>query len=161
MKTRIVVVLSFFALAVAFPATVAFAQGKKGGSKKAKSNEKKKGQTGKSDSGASNSDMKIVDAKAAGGVKEREPVDVSESFSVDDKVTIWMAVRNPKGKSKVKVVWFKDDVELNTVDINVGKSWRWRTWARRTVPRTGDWKVEIRDEDGNTLETVEFAVDES
>lgn len=105
--------------------------------------------------------LKILDAKAAsGGVADREPVDVGSSFSTGDKITIWMAVRNSERKETLELVWKRAGVKVASVDLEVEKSWRWRTWGRIEVATPGDWTAEINGPDGETLETVEFSVSE-
>jgi hypothetical protein len=126
--------------------------------KKTKARKVKKDRTPKKRRAASNSGISIVDAKTTSEVKEREPIGASTSFSKGSPVTVWMAVRNPEGPSTVKLVYMKDDKEVATTDVDVGKSWRWRTWATRTISAPGSWKVEIRDEDGASLKTLEFTV---
>lgn len=105
--------------------------------------------------------LKVVDAKtAAGGVKDREPQDVTSSFSKGDKVTVWMAVQNPEEKQTVKLVWKRDGAKAASLDLDVGKSWKWRTWGRIKATQPGDWTAEIKGPDGETLKTVEFTVNE-
>lgn len=101
--------------------------------------------------------LQVVEAKAAGGVTEREAVDESSTFSAGDQVTIWAAIRNTESAGDIKMVWFANDKEVTTVDIEIGQSWRWRTWSKSKV-WAGDWKVEIQDGSGTVLETVEFSV---
>lgn len=101
--------------------------------------------------------LQVVEAKAAGGVTDREAVDESSSFSAGDQVTIWAAIRNTESPGDIKMVWFANDKEVATIDIEVGQSWRWRTWSKSKV-WAGDWKVEIQDGSGTVLETVEFSV---
>ncbi len=112
-------------------------------------------------SASASGDLAVVDAKAAKGVEDREAVDATDSFSTGDTVTIWMAFRNPSAESAAEVVWRAGDAEVHTFSMDIGKSYRWRTWAQLKVSRTGDWNVEIRDSSGNTLETVSFTVSDS
>lgn len=105
--------------------------------------------------------LKIKDAKAASdGVEDREPQGVTSSFSKGDQVTVWMAVQNPEKKQTLELVWKRDGAKAGSVDLDVGKSWKWRTWGRITVNNPGDWTAEIKGPDGETLETVEFSVSE-
>lgn len=102
----------------------------------------------------------VIEARTASGVEEREPVDVSDTFSANDTVTLWMAVRSAEGPTNLDVVWSVNGNEIHTYNIEVGQSWRWRTWAQMRVARAGDWNVEIRDGNGTALETVAFTVTE-
>ncbi len=109
---------------------------------------------------ASNGAIQLLEAKTAAGVEDREAVNEGDSFSVGDSVTVWMAFRNPESAQEVEVAWKAGDAEIHTYKINIGESWRWRTWASLAVGRAGDWTVEIRDGEGNSLETVSFTVNE-
>ncbi|MFP4599177.1 MAG: DUF2914 domain-containing protein [Persicimonas sp.] len=124
---------------------------------KAKKAQKKKARANTASS-ASNSAVSVIDAKTTTDVEDREAVDKSSSFSTGDKVTVWLAMKNPKQERKVNLVFFRNDAEAGTIELDVGKSYRWRTWGRRTVGSAGDWKVDVQDEDGNNLETLEFTV---
>ena len=175
MKHQWTFVLATIALGVFATAGVAFAQGKSSGKSKKSDTAEKADDEGESASEeasarsaaagegpATKGGMKVLKAKtASGGVEDREPVDVTSSFSKGDEVTVWMAVRNPESSSNVTLVWKAGDAEISKMDLNVGKSWRWRTWGRIKVLHTGDWSVEIQGPDGKTLETVEFSVSES
>lgn len=109
-------------------------------------------------SSTTSGDIQLLEAKTAADVEDREAVNVGDSFNTGDSVTVWMAFRNPNQAQDVDVVWKAGDAEVHTFSLNIGESWRWRTWAKLTVARSGDWTVEIRDGDGNTLDTVSFSV---
>lgn len=188
MSTRRSISFVLVSLALVFSGATAAAQGESGNTEdsgeeaseskekaKSKENAKSKGKAkaqekasdrakekaNKKSAVTADGEMKIVDAKAASGVEDREPTGVSDTFSAGDEVTIWMAVRNPKEASEVELVWKRDDAKVSSMNLEVGKSWKWRTWGRIKVQNSGDWSVEIRNPDGETLETVEFSVDGS
>jgi hypothetical protein len=119
---------------------------------------KKKKKVASTTSSASNASMSVVDAKTATKVEDRDPVDTSDSFNTGDKVTVWLAVKNQGEPQNVEVVFSRDGTESGTIEVEVGKSMRWRTWVRRTVGAAGDWKADVRDSDGNSLKTLEFTV---
>lgn len=121
---------------------------------------KKKAARAASSSSSASEDLKVVESKAAGGVTDRDPVDEASSFDAGDQVTIWAAIRNTTSPEDIKMVWFANGTEVTSVDIEVGKSWRWRTWSKSKV-WAGDWKVEIQDSSGSVLDTVEFSVKEA
>ncbi len=109
---------------------------------------------------ATNSTLEVLEAKSAADVEDREAVGESDSFSEGDTVAVWMAVQNNGDPDEIEVAWHFEGDELHTFDIEIGTSPRWRTWASTTASRTGDWSVEIRDNGGETLETIEFSVSE-
>lgn len=108
---------------------------------------------------AAGGDLEVVDAKTCSDVKEREPVEAGDTFGTGDKVTVWMAVRNPDSPTNVEAVWKRGDREVHSYELKVGKSWRWRTWAHIEPDSAGDWSVEIQTSEGDTLESVDFTVE--
>lgn len=125
--------------------------------KKTELKKKKKAATPRASS-ASNASISVVDAKTTTKVEDRDPVDTSDSFNAGDKVTVWLAVKNLGEPHNVEVVFSRDGTESGTIEVEVGKSARWRTWVRRTVGAAGDWKADVQDSDGNSLKTLEFTV---
>lgn len=103
-------------------------------------------------------ELVLNEIKTATDVEDREATGESESFDKEDKVLIWMSFKNPEGEKQAKLVWKYDGNEVDEMDIDVGKSYRWRTWAKRMVTQEGDWEVEVRDQDDNKLDSVAFTV---
>jgi len=61
---------------------------------------------------------------------------------------------------EVSFVWFhgQDEKLKTTLALKAGK--RWRTYADKSLRGLkGDWKVEIRDPEGNLLKEVKFKVE--
>jgi hypothetical protein len=62
--------------------------------------------------------------------------------------------------TEVSLVWFHNqDEKLKTIlPLKMGK--RWRTYANKNLRGLkGDWKIEIKDADGNLLKEVKFKVE--
>ena len=113
------------------------------------------------DAGASDSSgLAINEAKAAKGVEERQPVEPGASFSVGDKVWLWMSVANSGDETQVTLVWKKDDKKVWETNLNVGRSTQWKTWARKTMRSAGSYSVDIQNPAGEVLSTVSFTVSE-
>lgn len=104
-------------------------------------------------------DLEVLEAETAPDIDDREPVDATDTFGQGDAVNTWLAVQAPD-ETTLEVSWQVDGEQIHTFDLDVGPSPRWRTWAQMTVNQTGDWDVEIRDENGDALETVSFSVEE-
>jgi hypothetical protein len=50
--------------------------------------------------------------------------------------------------------------EMGKVTQDVKKSWRWRTWANKSLGgMKGDWKVDILDETGAVIKAAAFKVE--
>ena len=104
--------------------------------------------------------LSILEAETASEVEDRETVGATDSFSQGDEINAWMKVQNPNGSTTLEIAWKVDGNELHTFDLDVDDSWGWRTWAQMTASQAGDWEVDIRDDDGDVLETLSFTVSE-
>jgi len=50
--------------------------------------------------------------------------------------------------------------EMDKVNQQVKRSWRWRTWASKSLGgMKGDWKVDVLDESGAVLRSATFKVE--
>jgi hypothetical protein len=99
-----------------------------------------------------------VEAALARAIEDRMPVDTASTFPADvGRVWLWTSVTGAEGQT-ISHVWSHGDNEW-TVNLQIGAD-RWRTWSNKTIPPewTGDWKVEVRDGEGNVLKTVTFTV---
>lgn len=79
-----------------------------------------------------------------------------------DVGAVWahVTVENRAAPTVLTVIWRHGDEERARIDLDVGASPRWRTWARKRIrPRDiGRWQVEIRDAAGALLATESFVV---
>jgi len=99
-----------------------------------------------------------VEAALALAIEDRMPVDTASTFPADvGRVWLWTSVTGAEGQT-ISHVWSHGEDEW-TVNLQIGAD-RWRTWSSKTIPPewTGDWKVEVRDGEGNVLKTVTFTV---
>ena len=98
----------------------------------------------------------------ARGVVNREPQGADTLFARDEKrVFAFVEIDNPEhapGDVEVQFV-APDGVAQPAVDVAVGPSPRWRTWAFTRHARTpGTWKAIVRDQRGHLLASTEFQV---
>lgn len=99
-----------------------------------------------------------VEAVLATGVEEMMPVGEAQEFPADvERVYLWTRVTGA-ADSSIQHVWIHDDMEW-PVTLQIGGS-PWRTWSSKVIPPewSGEWRVEIRDEAGNLLDTRSFVV---
>jgi hypothetical protein len=70
---------------------------------------------------------------------------------------LWTKVSGAAGQT-VTHVWSHGENEW-TVPLQIGAA-TWRTWSNKTIPTewTGEWQVEVRDQQGNVLKTLHFTV---
>ncbi len=98
----------------------------------------------------------------ARGVVDREPQGADTLFASDEKrVFAFVEIANPEhapGDVKVQFV-APDGAAQPPVDVSVGASARWRTWAfTRHAHTPGTWKAIVRDQRGHVLASTEFDV---
>src|ERR1051326_1283697 len=101
-----------------------------------------------------------VTAEVAVGksVASSMPVDTASSFGADvGSVVCWTRVTGASAGSKIMHVWIHG-ADTSKVELNIGGS-PWRTYSRKTIgDMTGDWKVEVMDDKGNTIASKSFKI---
>lgn len=100
----------------------------------------------------------IGKAVVAKKVSEREPVAAGTVFNVtDEKVWCWSRIVDGKGTT-VKHVYYHNDKKVREISLAVGSN-NFRTWSWKNLHgMTGNWKVEIQDENGKVLHSIAFEV---
>jgi len=96
----------------------------------------------------------------ATGVENREPVGAAEQFTADvGTLYAYMVVEGDFSETQLTQVWVHGGDEVARVPLTV-RGPRWRTWSSKTLPPswTGDWTVNVVDQDGNTLKSAAFTV---
>ncbi|MCZ6917447.1 MAG: DUF2914 domain-containing protein [Gemmatimonadetes bacterium] len=104
--------------------------------------------------------LAVEESTIARDVVDRMPVDPGATFTADvGRLFCWTRITGAEGSTSVRHVWFLEDQEMADVELNVGGS-SWRTHSSKAiVPEwTGNWRVEVRDNSGNVLETIRFSV---
>ncbi len=102
----------------------------------------------------------------ARAIEEREPIDPASTFLAEDaKLFAHFELTNREGtEDRHPMVVFVgpdgQDRGLIELDVPAGAP-RWRTWAySRNIRMPGEWRVELRDEDGQVLTDHEFTIEE-
>jgi len=106
--------------------------------------------------------MSIKRIVICSSVVEREPVGEGESFSVDiKKVFCFTDVRNAGEETFITHEWYYIDELKATVKLKVTGE-HWRTWSSKGIDKnwTGEWRVEVKDSDGNLLRKISFNIGE-
>jgi hypothetical protein len=119
-----------------------------------------KEQTAESQTGTSHP-FTIERMVVATGVEDREPVGVAEKFPQStEKVYCFIEAKDVTEDTKVEVVWFHSGNKLHTYELGLQKGSRWRTFAYKNLRgMTGEWKVELKDSAGNTIQSLSFLVE--
>jgi hypothetical protein len=97
----------------------------------------------------------------AGSVENREPVGIAASFPATlEKVYCYLEFKDVPQDTTITYVWTLGQNEIGKVTQQVKKSWRWRTWANKSLGgMKGDWKVDVLDESGAVLKSATFKVE--
>jgi hypothetical protein len=103
---------------------------------------------------ASAQSLEVADAKLGKGVQDRQIVDETATFAVNEKAYLWLRVTG--GPGDITVNWSIGD-HTDTVPLNIGGS-SWRTWSNKTLWQAGDWKVTVTGSDGQVLKEITFQV---
>jgi hypothetical protein len=103
--------------------------------------------------------IEVADAVICRDVIEREPVDAGEVFSADvAKVWCWSKIKDGKG-TKIKHAYYYEGEQKAVVELAIGAP-LWRTYSSKRILSswTGQWRVDILDEEGQVLKSLEFTI---
>ncbi len=101
--------------------------------------------------------LSVEKAVAATSVEDHEPVGEAKEFNASvGKVYCWTKVVAETVPTKIKHVWYVDNQQVSEIplDINYPST---RTWSTKTI-RAGSWRVDVTDETGTVLTSVNFTV---
>jgi hypothetical protein len=95
------------------------------------------------------------------GVENSEPEGVAETFPAStEKVYCFLEATDITEDTEATFVWFHGEEEMRKFSVPLKMGPRWRTYAYKNLRELkGDWKVEIRDSNGNLVKQIEFKVE--
>ncbi|MCK4846887.1 MAG: DUF2914 domain-containing protein [Deltaproteobacteria bacterium] len=102
----------------------------------------------------------IVEASIATEVVDLTPVDADDSFSSDvGNLKAFIKITGANGTT-ITHKWYHGEKLMAAVALNIGSD-SWRTYSSKNILEswTGDWHVDITDEDGTILKTLDFEVE--
>ena len=103
-----------------------------------------------------------VETMACGtAVEDRELQGQADTFPVDtEKVYCWCLITGCEEQTTIEHVWYYGGEEMARVPLDIPYP-RMRTWSSKTMmPEwAGDWKVELVDDTGKVLSTVNFKME--
>ncbi len=105
--------------------------------------------------------LEIPEAAIATAIESRVPQGISDTFQSDvGKLYAFTRIAGAKDETTVKHMWFYNDKLMTEIRLPV-KSTSWRTYSSKTILSswTGQWKVEIVDEDGRVLKSLPFTIE--
>jgi len=110
--------------------------------------------------GAVRAQLSVEESAIALDVIDRMPVGSDSSFVASvGLVYCWTRVAGAEGEAAIHHVWFHGDQEMADIELRIGGS-PWRTWSSKAIVLewTGAWRVEVRDSEGNVIETIRFTI---
>jgi len=103
--------------------------------------------------------LRVVDFVVARQIVEREPVEVSETFSVaDGSAYAFARIANDGEPTALSFIWLHRDAVYAAVEMTIGTSPRWRTWSSAELT-PGPWRVQLVGSDGLIIAENSFTVE--
>jgi hypothetical protein len=94
------------------------------------------------------------------GVENHEPVGAAKEFPSEvGHVYCFTELEHADGIKGIVDIWYHEGKEMARVKLAVNGS-HWRTWSSKTIIPfwTGEWKVVVQDDQGNTLGSTTFKI---
>ncbi len=104
--------------------------------------------------------LEVESAAICEDVVDREPVGAGDSFSVSmGKLFCFTKIVGAETDVDITHAWYFGDTERARITLTV-KSSSWRTHSSKILQahEIGAWHVDVLDESGNVLDTVDFEV---
>ena len=103
--------------------------------------------------------LRVVDFVVAREIVDREPVEVSETFSsADGDAYAFARIANDGEPIELSFVWLHRDAVYAAVEMTIGTSPRWRTWSSAEL-QPGPWRVQLVGSDGLIIAENSFTVE--
>lgn len=97
---------------------------------------------------AKTSSLQIAMHRFGLDVIDREIQNEIDTFHIGDIVYLWLRVEGGPA-DPITATWVSGDVHYD-VELSI-KGSPWRTWARKTLFRAGEWSVQVKDQHGTML----------
>jgi len=104
--------------------------------------------------------IEVADAAICKDIQGKQPIGIANSFAPDvAKVWCWSKIKD--GQGTIKHIYYHNGQEKAAVVLNV-LSANFRTYSsKRILPsQIGQWRVDIVDQNGTVLKSLEFTVKE-
>lgn len=107
--------------------------------------------------------VRVQDQKLCARVTERnciEPLNISSgtvNIAAGDVIWWWLSLSVEGDPTPIRIVWYRDGVEVSRRELSLQPSKSFRTWANKRIG-PGSWKAEALSPDEAVLATVEFRI---
>jgi hypothetical protein len=102
----------------------------------------------------SDANLSLLDLAVATAVVDREPEGATDRFDSTPPLLLCYSSFDQRNESAtVTHVWTWNDREMARVELEVGKSPKWRTWSRQRLQpdQAGRWSCDVLGPDGSRL----------
>ena len=95
------------------------------------------------------------------GIIDREPVDQIETVPVGtEQIFCFLEARDIAEDTFVTFVWFHNDHQVGSFQLELQQGSRWRTYAYKNLTEgPGTWRVELHDANGHVVATASLTVE--
>lgn len=104
--------------------------------------------------------LEVAEAVITTDIIDRVPADAVESYSASvEQLHCYTRLLGATEETSIVHVWFHEGAEVARMTLPVRSS-NWRTWSTKTLSpeNTGEWRVEVRDEQGEILKQLSFSL---
>jgi cytoskeletal protein RodZ len=105
--------------------------------------------------------IKVLEAVACTGIKNRIPQESGESFGWSvERIIIWTRLQCEKPPTSIRHIYYFKGEKANDILLSVRSS-HWRTWSYKTISSKryiGPWRVDITSADGKLLQSIHFEI---
>ncbi len=113
---------------------------------------------GDDDSEMNRDTLFVIDFVLAKDVLEREPVEIVDSYNIDDsRAWSFARIHNSEMMQNIHFEWYHDDELYFEMSTRIGISSDWRTYSSVTL-QPGHWRVVLKDRHGQALDKIRFDV---
>lgn len=105
--------------------------------------------------------FRLVELVVGTTLEDKLPVDIRTHYpNVPEILYCYTVFENPDSDTNVTHIWRRGSRLVSRVELEVGKSPKWRTWSKqRTQPHwTGLWSCEVLGPDGQQLGLTVFQI---
>ena len=96
-------------------------------------------------------------------VDNREPINSGDVFSnTIGRLYCFTQLISVEAPYKIRHTWYFEDEAVSSEELDVGSQF-WRTWSVRNIKKeqSGNWRVDVLQEDGALLKSVSFVIEPS
>lgn len=94
-------------------------------------------------------------------VADREPVGPTNTVAAGtEEISCFLEATDIAANTMVTFVWLHEGTPIGEMTLPIKKGPRWRTHATKKLGSwTGNWKVELRNDAGELMDSVDFVVE--